>query len=84
MRHILYHNKDFGCICGYGSFTDKTPDKRQVKFDDADCAYKLYHIDKNISHHSGSGYSFCKSNCENEFEVIGNIYANPELLEAKP
>ncbi|MFA5387729.1 MAG: YopX family protein [Candidatus Paceibacterota bacterium] len=56
---------------------DPNPFMRVVRVDAETMQLNITQLDGRRS----SGATFCKANCEKSFEVIGNIYENPELLE---
>ncbi len=60
------------------SSNDPNPDLRIVKWDDEYAGFCHAYVDGNCR---VSGYSWCKNNAEKMFEIIGNIYENPELIK---
>ena len=77
---IIYNDNHFGCVCGSGEFTDQYPSKRIIIWDNEYCQFKFEFVDINMKGAGCSGFMLCKKNTETEFEIIGNIYENPELL----
>ena len=78
---IIYNDNEFGCVCGSGEFTDQLPSKREIIWNAEESKFEFDFIDKNMKGTGCSGYMFNKNNAETIFEIIGNIYENPELLK---
>jgi len=79
----IYEGDIVRLIRGEGVHTydmsDPNPNIRIVTFHGEDAAFNLYMMDNKKQ---GSGLTFCKGNAEKGcFEIIGNIYENPKLLE---
>lgn len=77
---IIFNNKNFGCVCTYGTHKDDFPELRMAVWDEGQNKYRLCHIQECIRNMEASGIYLCKAN-EGEFEIVGNIRENPELLE---
>lgn len=60
------------------SSNDPKPDYRVVKWNEEYGAFAHAYIDGNVE---TSGFTFCKSNAGKHFEVIGNVYEHPHLIE---
>ena len=61
------------------SGNDPNPFRRVIAIDPHNYQLNAMQMDGE----SASGATFCKRNCEEIFEVIGNIYENSDLLENK-
>ncbi len=73
---------NFGCITGWGGGEyDDFPDKKLIVWDGTDATFKLEFLNEKYHGRGVSGFSLCKGNAISRFEVIGNIYQNPELLK---
>ena len=77
---IIFNKRSFGCVCGYGEYKDNFPEIRVVVWDDDNNKYRLSHVEERIRDMEPSGVYLCKGN-EDEFEIVGNIRENHELLE---
>ena len=75
---ILY-NPNYSMVSG----SDRLPEKKIVVWHGDEAVFKLGFADPDVKNGGDwpSGYTFCKKNCANLFEVIGNIYENPDLLK---
>lgn len=51
--------------------------ERIVKWHEDESRFELYYPN---NEEQGGGYTFCKRNCIKLFEIIGNVFENPELL----
>ncbi len=72
-----------GDICsitevGVTDMSDPDPFKRVIKWNDEKGGFDHYRID---GKEGGSGWSFYQRPVGKYYEVIGNIYENPELLK---
>lgn len=77
---ILYNVDNFGCVTGWGGGEqDDKPNKKIIVWDENDSRFKLDFCNPAYHGRGVSGYSLCKANCDNKFEVIGNIYENQTL-----
>ncbi len=77
---IIKNDNKFGCVCGWGDRKDEFPYTRVVGWNKKDARFVFQFIEEDIRDRSVSGYCFSEGN-EDQFEIIGNIYENPELLE---
>jgi uncharacterized phage protein (TIGR01671 family) len=59
---------------------DHCPHLRIIKWNEKYGCLSFFRLDGT---EGGSGFTYCKENLEKLFEVIANIYENPELLEAQ-
>lgn len=78
---IIYHKDFFGCKCGYGGENDDFPQRRIVIYDDDYACFRFSHIQDKFKKHEPSGWLLCADNAMRDYEVIGNIWENPELLK---
>lgn len=79
---IIADPDNFGCTTGWGGGEyDECPNKKLIVWDEVDAKFKLDFINEKYRGRGVSGFSLCKGNCASRFEVIGNIYENPELLK---
>lgn len=81
---VIFDTDCFSCIITYGSIKDAFPEHRIVVFDIERSKFRLAHIHEEIRDMETYGYTLCKNNAASVFEIIGNIYEHPELLEDKP
>lgn len=76
----IVRNPDaFKCRTSWGDCKDNFPTTRIVQFNEDNVKFELVFIEECIRDRGTSGLMFCMSN-EDLFEIIGNIYENPELL----
>jgi uncharacterized phage protein (TIGR01671 family) len=76
---IVYNENCFGCVSRWGDGADNFPDRRIVVWDALDVRFGWEFIEEKIKGRGCSGYCLCEGSAY-LFEVIGNIYENPELL----
>ena len=57
--------------------SDNNPDMRLIKWRDDEARLTFCTIDGRFG---VSGFTYCKDNINNLYEIIGNIHENPELL----
>jgi len=80
---VIQNLNCFNCHSSWGDTTDNFPNERVVVFGDSGTpCFRLAFIEENIRDRGTSGLVFCKGN-EKNFEIIGNIHENPELVEVK-
>lgn len=78
---LIFNENSFGCATSWGDATDHFPNVRLITRDSDTPCFKWSFVEESIRDRDCSGLSLCKSN-EKFFEIMGNIYENPELLEA--
>ena len=66
-----------GRVC---NMNDPNPDRKIVAWYQDECKFDFNNIDNTKQM---GGFTFCESNLTKYFEVIGNLYKSPELLEGK-
>jgi len=65
---------------GIIDYSDPNPYRRVIKWDENIGGFSCFRLDGEVG---GSGWTFCRSNLEKHYEVIGNELENPELLEER-